>query len=52
MTKMVEIEHKDGRRYAVTLAKFHKIYEPQGFKALRYEDGSPLPEPKPKKDGE
>lgn len=44
MSSMVLIEHRDGRQYAVTLADYRKHYEAEGFKALRYEDGSPLPD--------
>lgn len=48
MTKMVVIEHRDGRRYAVTPADFHhartgaggETYEEQGFRIQRYLDGS------------
>lgn len=38
MAQDVEISHKDGRRYGVTLKDFHGIYEPQGFKIDRNAD--------------
>lgn len=40
MASLLIIEHKDGRQYAVSAADFRKTYEPDGFKAVRYEDGS------------
>lgn len=42
------IEHKDGRQYAVSAATFRKVYEPEGFKAVRHEDGEPYEAPAPK----
>ncbi len=49
--KRVLIEHpKDGRRYAVTAATFKRVYEEQGFKVDRYEDGQPYSTPKASKD--
>ena len=46
MPKMVEIEHKDGRRYAVLPADYRKVYEPEGgWKVLQYEDGTPYETP-------
>ena len=50
--RMVVIEHRDGRQYAVRPADFRKEYEPQGFKALRYEDGSEYEAPKSADDSE
>jgi hypothetical protein len=40
MASLLIIEHRDGRQYAVSAADFRKTYEPEGFKAVRYEDGS------------
>jgi hypothetical protein len=49
MAQMVIIEHpKTGEQYAIARANFTKklgqeqSYEEQGFKMLRYEDGSPI----------
>jgi hypothetical protein len=44
--RFVVIEHKDGRRYAVAPADFRRLYEPEGFEALHYEDGEPYEAPK------
>lgn len=45
-SKYVEIEHKDGRRYAVLPADFHTHYESEGgWKILGYEDGTPYESP-------
>jgi hypothetical protein len=49
MASMLIIEHKDGRSYAVSAADFRKLYEPEGFKAVRYEDGSDYEPPAPRK---
>ena len=38
--QLLVIEHADGRRYAVSAAAFHRDYEPEGFTAVAYEDGS------------
>lgn len=51
--RMIVIEHKDGRTFAVTPADFRRAkvgpagetYEELGFKALRYEDGEPYEPP-------
>jgi hypothetical protein len=48
MASLLIIEHKDGRQYAVSAADFRKQYEPEGFKAVRYEDGSEYEPPQPK----
>lgn len=48
MASLLVIEHRDGRQYAVSAADFRKIYEPEGFKAVAYEDGSPYEPPAPK----
>jgi hypothetical protein len=56
MARMIVIEHKDGRVYAVTPADFHhakvgpngETYEEMGFRAVRYEDGEPYEAPKKK----
>lgn len=48
MASLLIIEHKDGRQYAVSAADFRKTYESEGFKAIRFEDGSDY-EPPPKK---
>lgn len=54
MARMIVIEHKDGRRFAVTPADFRaakvgpegETYEDMGFTALHYEDGEPYEPPK------
>lgn len=58
--RMVVIEHKDGRRVAVTPADFRRAkvgpdgetYEAQGFKVVGYEDGAPYEEPNKSKPGD
>lgn len=53
MPRMIVIEHKDGRRVAVTPADFHRAkvgpegetYAEMGFKAVAYEDGEPYAPP-------
>jgi hypothetical protein len=46
----VVISHKDGRRYGVTVADFHAIYEEQGFKITHEADNTtPYTEPKAEK---
>lgn len=56
MARRIEIEHKDGRRYAVEPRDFHKLYEPMGFTATVYEGdgGEPYvaPEKRAKADAE
>lgn len=48
---MLIIAHpKTDERYAVSAADFRKVYEPQGFKAERYEDGSDYEPPAKKAD--
>jgi hypothetical protein len=49
MASLLIIEHRDGRQYAVSAADFRKTYEPDGFNAVRYEDGSAYVPPEPKK---
>jgi hypothetical protein len=51
MASLLIIEHKDGRQYAVSAADFRKQYADQGFKAVRYEDGSPYEPPAEKSAG-
>lgn len=50
MASLLIIEHRDGRQYAVSAADFRKTYEPDGFKAVRYEDGSEYEPPAKKGD--
>lgn len=38
MKRMINIEHKNGERYAVLPATYHRQYEPLGFKATTFED--------------
>lgn len=47
MAKLVNIEHRDGRRYQVSVGDFHrkriadgKTYDDLGFKIVSYDDGS------------
>lgn len=57
MPRMIVIEHKDGRRVAVTPADYRRAkvgpdgetYEVLGFDVVGYEDGEPY-EPPAKKD--
>jgi hypothetical protein len=57
VARMVVIEHKDGRRVAVTPADFRRAkvgpdgetYEEQGFKIQHWEGGEPYEEPAPRK---
>lgn len=50
MAALLIIEHKDGRRYAVSAADFRKRYESEGFKAVGYEDGAEYQPPQAKAD--
>lgn len=51
MASLLIIEHpKTGERYAVSTSDFHKTYEPQGFKPVKYEDGREYEAPKRKND--
>lgn len=44
----VIIEHKDGKQYSVEPSAFHKLYEQDGYKIVRNEDGTPYEAPTPK----
>lgn len=48
MSDLLVIEHKDGRTYAVPAAAFRKDYEPEGFKAVRFESGKDYEPPQTK----
>ena len=47
MAKMIEIENKQGERYAVLPRDFEKGRDDtyKGFKSIAYEDGEPYPPP-------
>lgn len=41
----VEIEHKDGRRFGVTMRAYRDLYAEQGFEVDRLANGTPIGEP-------
>lgn len=49
MASRLIVESKDGAQVAVEAAHFRKVLEPDGWKAIRYEDGSDYEPPAPKK---
>lgn len=62
MTRRVVIEHKDGRRFQVTLADYRnanvapegepkRTYRDEGFRIVAWADGEPYEEPKAAKGG-
>lgn len=46
--RRIVIRHPDGREYAVLPSLYHEQYEPQGFAAIVYQDGTPYTPPKRK----